>query len=327
METIHSIGLCLLVFFVIPSLDPLLGCLLTTNVAVIPSILKTFNQAPPADTAYLHNTGPSSSNPDHHTRLPVRVLKVSLNMLCAFAQIVVVVLWTLRVQSKMDDLVLTILLPLSLVFISISWWQNFVQTETILGKISKRIRDQHVRIELLTSLWKTIVTLTVPAVLFAVGGEDCARTFFFKGSLGTNCSVFGNINLTDSRPPPGTACHVDFPLIVAAVNILCSALCYNIARACCKVRAQIPCFSLPLVLSTPATFGFLVLSYSSRNQNRVFMQCDFAWVPPIADMSAALRGFTEDFWIPVAVVSYLALLYLTGHIWTPRDERLARTSK
>ncbi|XP_041375046.1 chitin synthase chs-2-like [Gigantopelta aegis] len=315
VETIHSIGLCLLVFFVIPALDPLIGCLLTTSVAVIPSILKLFKPRP-ASASMQRNTHPA-----------VRVLKIALNILCAAAQIGVLVLWTWRIQAKVDSWSLTVILPVSLVFISISWWQNFVRNDTVLGNLSKRIRNQQVRIELLTSLWKIIVTFVVPSVLFATGGEDCAKTFYFMSANATDCSVFGNLVLTDFRPPTGSSCHADFPLIIAAVNILCSAFCYKIAQACCKVRAQIPCFSLPLVLVTPATFALLLLSYSTSNQNKTFLQCVSPWVTPISDMSAALRAFTTDFWMPLGIISYVALLYLTGHIWTPRDERLARTYK
>lgn len=40
METLHSVGLMILVFIVIPSLDPVSGLLFTLNVAIVPGVLK-----------------------------------------------------------------------------------------------------------------------------------------------------------------------------------------------------------------------------------------------------------------------------------------------
>ena len=40
METLHSVGLIVIVFIVIPSLDPISGLLFILNIAVIPGFLK-----------------------------------------------------------------------------------------------------------------------------------------------------------------------------------------------------------------------------------------------------------------------------------------------
>lgn len=40
VETLHSVGLCLLVFYVLPSFDPLIGCFLLLNVGFFPGLIK-----------------------------------------------------------------------------------------------------------------------------------------------------------------------------------------------------------------------------------------------------------------------------------------------
>ncbi|XP_041347263.1 chitin synthase chs-1-like [Gigantopelta aegis] len=327
VETVHSISLCMLVFFVIPCLDPLVGCLLTTNIAVIPSFLKLMDTSTLNDTDKAQNNYFSSYSSVSGThpivknikialaiawaaaRLAVRIIKITLHATSAPAQLLALILWTTKVTLKIKSVTLSVVLPVSLIFISITWWQNFVRNDGFLGKIKKDIKEQKVKIDLLTSLWKTILTFIMPSVMFAYGNKNCIQTFYFMRSNASECSLLGNIVLTNISPPTESSCHDSFPLIIAAVNILSSAVCYKIAQACCQVRAQIVCFSLPLLLATPTTFLFLLLSYSTSNTNLLFLQCVTSWVEPISDMSAALRGYTIDFWIPLAIVTYITLFY------------------
>ena len=83
-----------------------------------------------------------------------------------------------------------------------------------------------------------------------------------------NLQTIPHISLpTDPGPDMAIPCGRYEAFYFALASIISSIVCYNIGVAACQVRAQVPCFSLPLVLSTPFTFAFLMLSYSDKNTN------------------------------------------------------------
>ena len=40
IETLHSLGLCTLVFYVLPSFDPVLGSIMLLNIAFVPGLIQ-----------------------------------------------------------------------------------------------------------------------------------------------------------------------------------------------------------------------------------------------------------------------------------------------
>ncbi|XP_071085236.1 chitin synthase chs-2-like isoform X2 [Haliotis cracherodii] len=320
VETLHSIGLCIFVFLVLPSLDPLLGFFLTLSVAVIPSVFRIFESREENNDADggVNDTTQSTAR---------KVVKGVLNFFLAVVHIATVALWALRTHTQQGKPTNTILLPVSLVLISVTWWENYVSGINWLTGIQRRIREQRVKVDFMTSIIKIITTLLVPAVIFAPGGDNCVATFFLTRTNATECSLFGNLRLEDYRHPIVSSCSEELPFLVAAVCILCSAICYGMSKACCKVRAQILCFSIPMLLSTPFTFGLILLSYSTSNKNSNFLSCSFEWVEPIPEFSDFLLQFTVDYWIPIGIFGYITLFCIVDHIWHPSDERLARTHR
>ncbi|XP_067668564.1 chitin synthase chs-2-like isoform X1 [Haliotis asinina] len=316
VEIIHSIGLCVFVFLVLPNVDPLLGFFVTFSVAVIPAIFRIFERK--------EQNGNADTGNDSTQSTAMKVVKGVLNCVLAVVHITTVALWALRTYTQQDNITNAILLPVSLVLISVTWWENYVSGIKGLATIRRNIREQRVKIDLITSVIKIITTLVVPAVIFAPGGDDCAATFFLTKKNATGCSIYGTMTLEDVRDAT-SSCSAQLPFLVAAVCILCSAVCYGMSKACCKVRAQIPCFSVPMLFSTPVTFGLILLSYSVSNINGQFLGCSFEWVQPIPEFSDFLLQFTVDYWIPIGVFGYITLFCIVDHIWHPSDERLART--
>lgn len=127
------------------------------------------------------------------------------------------------------------------------------------------------KINLLTHLWKMIITFVGVIIMFGSGGNKCMDTLFFRSPNATSkCTVFDNVTLIDGFTMSGDleGCGAHHAFYYALVSIIASVVCYNAGKAACQVRAQVLCFALPLVLSTPLTFGLLVLSYSTKNSNR-----------------------------------------------------------
>ena len=131
VETLHTIGLCLLVFYVIPSFDPLIGSLLLMNVAFIPGILKVFE-----------------SNVDRHgydalqfreKETPFKsVLRKVMDITMVTVHSGVMGVWSYKAYVEMNDLTLAVLIPVSLILTSLTWWDNYVHT----SKMKRRLKGR-----------------------------------------------------------------------------------------------------------------------------------------------------------------------------------------
>ncbi|XP_012937132.1 chitin synthase chs-2 [Aplysia californica] len=324
IETIHSVALLIFVYIVLPTFDPVLASLLMLTVCSAPAMLRVIE-----DVASLRNKPvPGRDNYQEKGKLR-RILKWLMDILGLGTQVMVLVLFTIRIHKYYDSIGVTVAFPLCAVLISVNWWPNFVRRFPGLHRIRIKIKEGQVKINFLTYLWKIIVTFAGVIVLFGTGGGECADTLFFLAQNASGCSVISDLTLVDSTylPDSLTPCGTYEAFYFALASIISSIVCYNIGVAACQVRAQVPCFALPLVLSTPVTFAFLMLSYSTENTNNDIFGCQFPWVPPIDDMSAFLKVYNEEFWLALGFVVIASYLLIGRHIWRFQMRRMARTHR
>ncbi|XP_048237709.1 chitin synthase chs-2-like isoform X3 [Haliotis rufescens] len=338
IETLHTIGLVILVFYVIPSFEPLMAGLLMLNVAIIPGLLKIF------EATDLNNDESSEVvkyKEDGKVRICIRTI---FDIFMVTLQCAVVVAWSYLAYTVKDSLLLAILIPVSLVLVSISWWDNYVHkkrkggsTESngnCLARLKRSIRKRGSKIYFLTSLWKIVLTIALPAVIFSWGSNKCVRAFFVLEPTARNCSVFEDITIADSAQEGAPtvsvpSCHPYLPFMVATVNIVSSILCYKIGKSACKILAQVWCFAIPLLLSVPVTSGILISTYMFNDEITSFLGCNVPWIPGVKnhDLFDFLLQYTETYWLPVGMASFISLIYIAGHIFTPRCPRMASTEK
>ncbi|XP_076459247.1 chitin synthase chs-1-like isoform X2 [Babylonia areolata] len=322
-ETIHTVALMILVFAVLPSYDPLVGCLLLMNVVTFPALLRL-----------LENMCSLRSSPEDGARQETvlrRVFRWLMDLLGLAGQLAALVLFVLRTGSFYDNATLTVLMAVTFVVTSLTWWPNFVKDIPRLYKLKSDIRRHKVKIDLVTSLWKIALSFATVSVMFAVGdGEDCHKALYVQTSSASGCSLFGNLTLFDGSalPTTPTSCHRHLPFLLALVNILSSGFCYVVGTAACKVRAQIPCFAVPLLLVTPVSFAFLLLTYSPENANdSVLGGCSAPWVPKVEDLAEFLRVYNQEMWLALGALSYVSYLLVSRHVWTHQVAKLATSHR
>ncbi|KAK7493270.1 hypothetical protein BaRGS_00015396, partial [Batillaria attramentaria] len=409
IETLHSMGLCTLVYYVLPSFDPIIGCLILVNVAFFPGLIQVFHSEPRSAPEVPHDADSSGGDASDETPQPKggsgtgrRVCRKILDVLMLALHLGAMLVWMCRAYVIMDDLVLTILTPLAIMFSSLHWWDNYIsgkkhktqeeqptqknntntdlaqpngdaQTELeeqkttkartgFLTTLKRAIKKRRTKITFITSLWKIILTVAYPAVAFGYPTEKCLEAFFYfhkdyprdafhwnkndllnltvvnrvypiaytvtnysdPHPLAENCSLFGDLDFVDEMG----SCHKWYPLLLTAVNIGCSIICYKTAKSACKVMLQIPCFVTPLVLVTPAALAAIIGSYQDPEYLIDLLSCRVPWIQldgvQIGDF---LMDFTIDYWVPAGFAAYISLLYITGHIWNPKAERMSRTDK
>ena len=153
VETLHCVGLCLLVFLVLPSLDNVVqGLMVMLGVALIPSSLKILVR------------------PKEEKQ---RNLKIVFDGLAIAAQFSVLIVWP--IATAIDDAVdntlskYAVVVPFSLALVSVRWWENYFDNDNShLGNIRRplsvlagKIRRSRTKIQLVASVWKIAVSIVM----------------------------------------------------------------------------------------------------------------------------------------------------------------------
>ncbi|KAK3789461.1 hypothetical protein RRG08_059582 [Elysia crispata] len=335
IETVHSIALLIFTFVILPTFDPVMASVLMLTVVTFPSLLRVIENITslrsPSAASYT-SSSPSKRVSSASYRSTERksklrtILKWGMDILALGSHILALVMYTVRTHEMYNRMGLTVLFPVSAVLVSLNWWPNFVQKIPALCTLRTSVKENRVKIDFFTYLWKIIVTFIGVIIMFGTGsGGDCARTLFFISQDASNCSIIqDDLALYDgSTSGLGTGCDPHTAFYFALTSILASIVCYNVGMAACRVRAQMVCFALPLILSTPVTFGFLMLSYSEENTNRAFFGCDSLWVEPISNMSDFLQQYNEDYWLALGIVVLASYILIGRHIWRSQVRRMA----
>ena len=280
---------------------------------------------------------------------------LNLLVLVATATLLALIVW--RVHQ--DDVLLTVVTPLSLVFLSVEWWENFVVVKedwkrlrrkeyreirrqkkaavtggknkrqtfeegSILFRAKYAVRDRKTKIEAACAVWKIFLNLLIPLVVFASRGEaSCASALFFTADRAGKCSLW-TLDLASS----GTGwCLIYLPFVVAAVGIFASGAAYKAAKVACKIHAQRLCFSVPLLLSAPVTLAAAVSTY--RHPLSLADCSNLRWplLPGDRDLLWLLKEYAEEYWLPIILVGSLIIGLTTRHVWSPSAERVASTDK
>uniref|UniRef100_K1Q406 chitin synthase n=1 Tax=Magallana gigas TaxID=29159 RepID=K1Q406_MAGGI len=193
IETLHSIGLSIFVLVVLPSFEPISACLLCLSVSLVPAVLKTI---------YPERT---LKKVDESEKGRLRTARV-VNSLAVIFQLGSIVLWTYYVYIAIgsvnsQSITLMVLVALSPILVSLTWWENFVKQAKFKNKSSDtdggtsalmrlklNMRRHRVKVGLFVNLWKIIITLIVmPTLVFGVfceNGNACIDAFFFQNERG-----------------------------------------------------------------------------------------------------------------------------------------------
>ncbi|GFO32465.1 chitin synthase 1 [Plakobranchus ocellatus] len=335
IESIHSVALLIFTFIVLPTFDPVMAAVLMLTVVTFPSVFRVIENIVSLRSSSSSSSSSLSKRISSASYLSTRskkkgklrtILKWAMDVLALVSHGIALVMYTVRTHEMYNRIGVTVLLPVSAILVSFSWWPNFVQKIPALCRLRADVKENRVKIHFLTYLWKIILTFVGVVVMFGIGGDgDCARVLFFISQNASGCSIIRDglalYDGTSSAIDMGCDPHAAF--YFALTSIIASVLCYNIGMAACRVRAQIVCFALPLVLSTPVTFAFLMLSYSEENTNRAFFGCDFFWVQPISDMSEFLNQYNKDYWLALSLVVLGSYALIGRHIWRSQVRRMA----
>lgn len=204
-------------------------------------------------------------------------------------------------------------LPLSLILLSIGWWENYVSGEwTVFGRIT--IPFKHWR-SILQDVRETSYFLIAP---FKIGLAILMARLITNN---TNFVVLGTdeFNATTSKySSKAEEIGVSYSLLF--IQMGSGIVCTYLAGLACKLHMQRTAFSLPLVIG-PAVSLLLI-----------FFQCEFDFLPIYWHTGGWFCPKSTDLYslmIPIicAILVWLSYCITVSHIWFPQSERMAKIEK
>lgn len=330
IETLHSIGLSMFLLIVLPSFEPISACMLCFSVSIVPAILKA-----------ALSTEETRSNRMGISRV--------IDFLAVIFQLSSQGLWIYYVyiaigSTNSQSVTLMVLVPLSLIMMSVSWWENFVnypkpegntsfyigKGASILEQLKENMETHREKVGIIVNLWKIIIMIILmPCFVYGVfckSHDNCIKVFFFQ-HVPAELRYVSNATVTDTRNF-GKNCISYLPFIVSIVNILSNLICFKFAKAACKILAQRPCFALPVILSTPVVVG-IILGIYSRSINITFGKCTLLF-PVWTDRDGNIfRDIRDTYWVAIVagVLGYVSYIIVTNHVWYPVKIKLLTTDR
>jgi len=316
-EIIHSIGLCLLVYVVLPDMDIVRGIILLNGVAVLPSLLYPICASEPKLHADERRRGFSVS------KMWIVILNTTVAII-QFAFIPVVLLFESFIETSYMDrnpenIVMFIV---AMVFVSCSWWENFTD-DRFCGKTNKKsaskswilgikfdLQEARPIVSFFTSFFKIGITclfayLAMNLKPFA-GDDEEAENHSFRSI--TALEAFSSLARKNVKEN-------------AAILTLTttSFVGYYVGYTACKLKLQGFSFSFPLIISTP--LAVLVASFDCRHN----------WLWPFTNEERNECSDNDTIELiglyVVGALVWLSIYWLCRHIFFPNIERLARTER
>ncbi|XP_062569277.1 chitin synthase chs-2-like [Saccostrea cucullata] len=312
IEVLHSIGLCVLVFKLLPDLGALQRICLLSATALLPSVLKLF------------------SIRELQSFKPGRKLGTIMMIIVDIVAIVMqmsAILFLLHPYFKFKpetyqpinanetqvldsgifselstDLSWYFKVLLSLLLCSVSWWENFVLDKACFSEAARQ-NIRKVRYELQESR---------PYIYIFVSFLKIAITILFARLLvGESIGLLKGEFWSEVRDYKKVAYFSD---IIAL--IISSFVGYSAAYTSCKLQMQQISFSLPCLLSTPL-FIVLLTYYCETSEDYISM-----FSTNNIDCDDEMLG--DYFYIMIFGHWFLSIYWIGQHIWYPSQERLAK---
>ncbi|VDP06157.1 unnamed protein product [Soboliphyme baturini] len=284
IESLHTIGLSLLIFIVLPELDSVRGAMILSATAVLPSLLNAV-MAPDSEDGQNSTFGKTV----YH-----RVVKY--------------------------------LLGISLILTSLRWWENFVTCSTLpclgtLYDLKERLQKCRYKCYVLISVWKCVLSLFC---MILSGGSKCRVKVLFD--LNNPFSQLQNITMEVGMPTASRNHYTQSVVLLCVSLVLCSWLCYMMARFACKVGMDRFGYAVPVASVIPTAIVVIIgLCETKRNRScafaywlndKLFWNCDFKGI--FSGLVIERAGWGWIFW-------FTSYLWTVSHLFTQKSGRLNRT--
>ncbi|CAH2104562.1 unnamed protein product [Euphydryas editha] len=321
-ESLHTIGMGLLFFIILPELDVVKGAMITNCLCIVPAILGLLSR---------------------NSRDSKRFVKVIVDMVAIVAQVTGFIVWPL-----LENKPVLWLIPIAALCISLGWWENYVNRQSPIGIIKSlaRLKEElnHTRYYTyrFISVWKILLFLMCILLAIWIEGDDPAMFFqLFNPGYGphnivveevqiqlgsTTIPDLANATLTGDSVEVAAAYKSAFYVLL--IQIFAAYFCYIFGKFACKILIQGFSYAFPINLVIPLVVNLLIAACGLRNgDNCIFHGTipDYLFFesPSVFSLSDFISRQMAWIWL----LWLLSQTWITIHIWTPKAERLASTEK
>ncbi|CAH0725885.1 unnamed protein product, partial [Brenthis ino] len=321
-ESLHTVGMGLLFFKILPELDVVKGAMITNCLCIVPAILGLLSR---------------------NSRDSKRFVKVIVDMAAIVAQVTGFIVWPLLEKKPVLWLI-----PISALCISLGWWENYVTRKSPIGIIKSlaRLKDElnHTRYFTyrIISLWKVILFLLIILFTIWIDGDDPAMFFqLFNSGFGPHNIVIEEVqiqlggtvipdlaNATLTGDSVEVAAVYKSAFYVLLIQVFAAYFCYIFGKFACKILIQGFSYAFPINLVIPLVVNFLIAACGLRNGDTCIFHGTvpdylFFESPPVFSLSDFISRQMAWIWL----LWLLSQTWITIHIWIPKAERLASTEK
>ncbi|XP_059060579.1 chitin synthase chs-2-like [Achroia grisella] len=322
-ETLYTIGIAILVLFILPELDVVKGAMLMNAMCIVPGILNAATRDR-SDSRYS--------------------MKLALDIFAVSAQVTAFFVWPL-----LDGTSVLWWTPMACIFISLGWWENFISTPDKdtpavfrqLYKFSKELKSTRYYTQRILSLWKIIVFMGCIMLSLHVQKDDplsfftsCSDAFSARNYTVHEYHVIQDITSDRDLVYDLTGGTYDLPashyssLWVALIQVTIAYFCFASAKYACKILIQAFSFTFALSLVGPVAINILIVLCGLRNSNpcafhNTIPDYLFFEIPPVYTLKDYVGREMTWIWL----LWLISQAWICVHAWQPRCERLAATDK
>ncbi|XP_012227030.2 chitin synthase chs-2-like isoform X2 [Linepithema humile] len=323
IETLHTIGLVLFVFVILPKISAVQGVAIFCCLCFIPGLLNLL-----------------SRNKENQNLSTSKLrLYIILDVLALVAQISGLFLWFLiqNISNKGS----TWLFPIALILCSIRWWSNYVSFYSNIGfvrflsSVKENLQPSQHIVQGYVSFWRIFIFI-IGALVVSVCNNIDAKSFFSPSLTTTEINLIPNASQYDGffdYFANNTKRHTlmasyNVPLYVFMIQAVFAMIMYQSCKFAYKTHMHQFGFAFPTNLANPGAVCLILALCTARNEDVcafrdviAFPDCFFFGETVFKNWGELFTNDTWYIWFwPMWMISQL---WITMHLWTTENERLA----
>ncbi|XP_054005861.1 chitin synthase chs-2-like [Hylaeus anthracinus] len=315
IETLHSIGLALLVLYSLPKINSVDAAAISSCICFIPVLLDILSQ-----------------NQRYTSSPRMFALILMCNIAALVAQGSGVFLQSFVHYDIYDPI--TWILPISLLLSSCRWWPNYVSDHSYCGFIrfvaavrTDLLNSSHL-LQGFTAFWRSLIFILSAIVISNFKGIEVGEFFECIIQSGYNVELIQTSNtslkLVQQEDHTILTVNTSAPAFAFLIQIFCTFLIYQSAIFAFKTQMHKFGFAFPINLVTPGSILIIIILCVMRQQDPCVFH-DF--IPDYLFFNEpsykSIKDFILSWRIWCWIIWWLSQIWITIHLWLGEKGRLA----
>ena len=321
-------------------MDVIKGSMVTNALCLIPGILLLLKP---------HETKEEKLDSSAVNEAKKRMATRSRNMIriATVCQVIALILWPILAFFDNHRNNIFWCLPVALILISLSWWENFINrsSNNIVVQKLLAVKKDLSESRYFTFAFVSIIKISVILgfmllIIYLRDGTDAVNKMFSdfvdgftSDQLEVNRQKISDDELIEGDTDWMTVRTPLIPMWILLLQICVSYVCYAFAKFTCKIHIQTFSFALPVHLAVPITCSFIWVMLELSVQDKCRLVDFFSGFQYIFWYTTEESAFDyyknwENYLLAIVwFVSLASQIAIAIHIWSANSPRLASTEE